>query len=209
VFPEDYKGKPLPGGGVDPNTGARARAMSFYNTLLANTIDFKAANPQGCTQPLKLSSRSINWSPSGRGLTYDVEFTTDKTVSCEYPDPHGIRKTEVSVNDKLPKRMHKEHPIANNKMMVHDSFQTGLGSRTVKLDISLERIPKHNMLKDPLLPDVALKELMTRAHDEIMNVFADHEGLIADDMVLKSCKFTFNSRWKATVTVAVDYLQKQ
>jgi len=208
IFPADYKGD-----GV--NTGAKARAMAFYTGLLADTIDFKAPDyidPNTglvCPEPLKLWSRNINWSPSGRGLTYDIEFTTDKTVSCEYPDPNGIRKTEVSTNDKLPKRMHKEHPIANNKMMVHNSFQTNLGSRTVNLNVSLERIPKHNMLLCPVLPDAALRELADRAKDEATNVFTDYEGLIADDMYVKSCKYTFDSKWKATMAVVVDYLQKE
>ena len=224
IFPEDYKGErytaaagshPVPAGSaaaagdLDPDTGAKARVMKFYNDTLANTIDFKAPNPQGCSDPLKLWSRTVNWSPSGRGLTYTVEFTTDKTVSCEYPDPHGIRKSEVSTNDNLPKRMHKEHPIVNNKVLVHDSKQTKLGSRTVTLSISLERIPKHNMLKDPLLPEVALKELMSRAKAEILKVFTDHDDLVVDDMHVKACKYSFNSRWKGTVTVVVDYLQKK
>ena len=105
--------------------------------------------------------------------------------------------------------MHKEHPIVNNKVLVHDSKQTKLGSRTVTLSISLERIPKHNMLKDPLLPEVALKELMNRAKTEILKVFTDHDDLVADDMHVKACKYSFDSKWKGTVTVAVDYLQKK
>lgn len=210
IFPEDYRGKRDPvTNALDATTGAKARVMEFYNDLLANTVDFKAPNPQGCADPLKLWSRSVNWSPSGRGLSYTVQFTTDKTVSCEYPDKHGIRKTEVSTNDNLPKRMHKEHPIVNNKVLVHDPKQSKLGSRTVTLNISLERVPKRNMLKDPLLPEVALKELMTRAKAEILKVFTDYDDLVADDMHVKLCKYTFDSKWKATVTVAVDYLQKK
>lgn len=212
IFPQDYKGDVAAGG---TNLGAEGRVFDFYNDLLADTIDFNAPtyiDPNtgaDCVKPLKLWSRNVTWSPSGRNMSYSIEYTTDKTVSCLYPDPHGIRKTEVSTDDKLPKRMYKEHPIVNWKMLVHDPKQTKLGSRTVNLNVTLERIPKHNMLKDPLLPEVALKELVERAKAEILKVFDDHEELVADDMYVKLCKYTFGSKWDATLTVAVDYIQKK
>lgn len=216
IFPRDYKGNMVGSfqvaGGTNP--GAKGRAVDFYNGLLADTQDFSAPNPQACTDPvfgdtgLKLWSRNIEWSPSGRSMSYEIQFTTDKTVSCSYPDPHGIRQTQVSTSDKLPKRMFKEHAIANNRMLVHDPKQTRLGSRTVDLDILLERVPKHNMLENPLLPQVALHELADRAKTEILNVFNDYDYLIADDMMVTLCKYTFDSKWKATLTVSVQYLQK-
>jgi hypothetical protein len=202
IFPADYKGDGI-------NTGARVRAMKFYEDLLADTKDFEAPNPQNCTEALKLWKRNVSWSPSGRSVSYDIEFTTDKTVSCEYPDPHGIRKTEVSTADKLPKRMFKEHAIANHKMLVHDPKQTRLGSRTVDLNVTLERVPKHSMLSTPVLPKVALHELASRAKTEILKVFDEYDELVADDMFVTLCKYTFNSKWQATLTISVQYLQKK
>lgn len=208
IFPEDYRGK-IVGGVLDPNTGAKARVMSFYNDLLADTKDFTAPNPQGCTDALKFWSRNISWNPAGRNLSYSVEYTTDKTVSCDYPDKYGIRQTEYNVDDKLPKRLLKEHAIAQYEMLVHDPIQTSLGSRTVTLKVILERQPKYNMIKDPKLPDTALRELAERAKAEALKVFDDHEDLVLDDMFVKSCKYTFDSKWDATFTYAVDYLQKK
>jgi len=207
IYPMDFAGH-----GVIP--GSKARVDAFYGDL---SSDFQAPaygcfeQPPNATvpKPLKLMSRNISFDPNGRSLSYTTNYATDKTISCHYPDEHGVRKLDISIDDKIPRRMKQEYPIVNWKILVHDSFQTGLGERVVTMRAELDREPKVNKLTDPKLPKKSLDRLAELAKDKLLEVFADNDldGLVADDMYLKSCTYTFDSAGKATLKVAANYLQ--
>jgi len=192
IFPEDF-------------ANSKTRAMAFYNGL---SSDFTAPD-DGCPEPLKIMSRDVSWGPNGRNLNYTIKWSTDKSISCSYPDPHGVRKAETESSDKIPERTRQEHPIANWKMLVHDAQQTGLGERSVKLTATLDRIPKANTLVNPVFPEKSLKRLADLAEQEILNIFNDHPKLVADNMFVKSCKYSFNSKNEATFDVVVGYIQQR
>ncbi|MAF43806.1 MAG: hypothetical protein CMI54_06535 [Parcubacteria group bacterium] len=185
-------------------SGSSARVTSFYESLEDFTVP-----DDGCDDPLKLMSRDIGYNPKGRDLNYSITYSGDKSVSCEYPDKNGIRKTETSTNDKLPQRIHKEHPIANWKMLVHDAQQTDLGERSVTIKVDLDRIPKNNRLSNPKLPTRSLKHIVSLAEPELKEVFDDNVGdnLVPDDMYIKLCQWSFDSKGDASFTVAINYLQ--
>ena len=192
IFPEDF-------------ANSKARAMAFYNGL---SSDFTAPD-DGCAEPLKITSRDVSWSPNGRNLNYSLKWATDKSISCSYPDEHGIRKAETESSDKIPERIRQEHPIVQWKMLVHDAEQTVLGERSVKLTAVLDRIPKANALVNPVFPEKSLKRLAELAKIEVLNVFSDHTKLVANDMFIKSCKYTFNSKNEATFNVVIGYIQQR
>jgi hypothetical protein len=192
IFPDDF-------------FGAKTRALAFYNGL---SVDFSAPD-DGCSEPLKIKSRNMSWSPNGRGLSYTLNWVTDKSISCSFPDKNGVRKITTETSDKIPERIRQEHPIAKWKMLVHDAEQTGLGERTVSLRAVLDRTPKVNILVNPVFPEKSLKYLAEVAKDEVIKVFADDSRLVADDMFLKECKYTFNANNDATFNVTIGYLQQR
>ena len=192
IFPEDF-------------SNSKTRAMAFYNGL---SSDFTAPD-DGCPEPLKIKSRDVSWGPSGRALNYTISWATDKSISCSFPDEYGVRKVNTESKDKIPQRMKQEHPIANWKMLVHDAEQTGLGERTVTLTAVLDRTPKVNMLSTPSFPETSLERLAELAKLEVLNVFSDDTRLVSDDMFVKKCRYTFNSKWEATFEVTVAYIQQR
>ncbi len=192
IFPEDF-------------SNSKTRAMAFYNGL---SQDFSAPD-DGCPEPLKIKSRDMSWDPNGRALNYTLTWATDKSISCSFPNEHGVRKVQTESKDKIPQRMRQEHPIANWKMLVHDAEQTNLGERTVTLTAVLDRTPKVNMLVTPTFPETSLTRLADLARVEILNVFSDDTRLVADDMFVKKCRYTFNSKWEATFEVTIAYIQQR
>ena len=97
-------------------------------------------------------------------------------------------------------------------MLIHDPKQTDIGERTVDVKAFLDRIPNENRLTDPKLPHVALKHMSSEiALKELQEVFDDNtvDNLIEDDMYIKLCQWSFDSKGNANFTAAINYLQKR
>ena len=71
--------------------------MAFYNGL---SQDFSAPD-DGCPEPLKIKSRDMSWDTSGRALNYTLTWATDKSISCSFPNEHGVRKVQTESKDKI------------------------------------------------------------------------------------------------------------
>jgi hypothetical protein len=191
--------------------GQAQRVKDFFDSLK----DFNIKD-DGCVATVikdaKLKSTSVNYNPYGRTLSYTVVWTGDKGISCEYPNEFGIRKVDISTDDKLPQRIREEYPIIQWKMLVHDSGQTDIGERSVNIKAFLDRTPKQNRLTDPKLPKDALERMASHhAHNGLVEVFADNavDNLIADDMYIKLCQWGFDSKGGANFSAAINYLQKR
>ena len=133
-------------------------------------------------------------------------------IACEYPDENGIRKIEITTEDKLPQRIREEYPIIQWKMLVHDAHQTDLGERSISVRAFLDRVPKQNRLTDPEVPTKPLKYVAEEYSKKgLEEVFSDNDvdGLIEDDMYIKLCQWGFDSRGQARFTAAINYLQKK
>jgi hypothetical protein len=191
--------------------GQATRVKDFYDSLK----DFNIRD-DGCLATIikdaKLKSTSVNYNPNGRTLSYTVIWTGDKGISCEYPNEFGIRKVDISTEDKLPQRIREEYPIIKWKMLVHDAGQTDIGERSVNVKAFLDRVPKQNRLTDPELPKDSLEHMADPiAKDGLAEVFADNavDNLVADDMYIKLCQWGFDSKGAANFSAAINYLQKR
>ncbi|MAH51645.1 hypothetical protein CMI37_37860 [Candidatus Pacearchaeota archaeon] len=202
IYPEDRKGQ-------------AARVKDFYNSLKDFDIRDDGCADDGhavVVDSAKLKSTTVSYNPNGRTLSYSSTWAGDPSISCTYPDPNGIRKAEIETEDKLPQRIKEEYPIIQWKMMVHDPKQTDIGERSVSVKAFLDRVPNENRLADPKLPSVPLKHMSSEiVKKELQQVFDDNDidNIIEDDMYIKLCQWSFDSKGSASFTAAVNYLQKR
>ena len=192
-----------------------ARVKDFYNSLKDFDIRDDGCADDGHTVVVdnaKLKSTTVSYNPNGRTLSYSSSWSGDTSIACTYPDPNGIRKAEIETEDKLPQRIKEEYPIIQWKMLVHDPKQTDIGERSVSVKAFLDRIPNENRLTDPKLPAVALKHMSSEiVKKELQQVFDDNDidNIIEDDMYIKLCQWSFDSKGSANFTASVNYLQKR
>ena len=184
------------------NAGAFARIIAVYNSFNAGgTLD------GGVAFTFKLASRDLDYSPNGKNLSYGISYTSDKSISASgsAAEAAGITRFSSNVSDKLPERMTQEYPIAPIGMLVHDSNQTSLGSRTVSLSANLDRSSSYD-LANPAIPSAAITYLANQARTELLAVFADL-GLANDDIFVSDCSYSFDAKRNVSLTATAQYLQ--
>jgi hypothetical protein len=188
---------------TDDNGGAWARAIAVYNT-----VNGSSNLEGGAGFAFKLASRTLNYNPNGKNLSYSFSWTSDPSISASgsAAETATIKKMSIDWNDKLPERMRQEYPIAPIGLLVHDPGQTSLGTRTVSVTANLDRDNCPYTLFSPARPNAAISYMADIVKDKILDVFIDL-NLGQDDIYITECNYSFNSNRTVTLSATAQYLQ--
>ena len=159
-----------------------------------------------------ITKKNVSFNPEGKNVSYNVTYSSDKTLrsSTSTDGTLGIKKIEIKVSDKLPTSMSKEYPIPGRRILIHDTGQSNMGSRTVSLNASLDRSFFNGLgISNRGTYATEIKDVVVRlgvlAKEELLKVLVDYPGSSIDDMHVADCTWTLDSKRIMTLTATMNY----